>query len=195
MHGHHGHHLFWKREELWSYILKTVQQAVEAKEAGNDVLFNLADATKESSDYFLGRTHLPLGNYEELSTIFFGPKDDPDPLVTQFDECLKASAASSSAGPLNVRQAMRQLLASLDEDIYKEVTPSDHTVGVAYSGLPSSMDVQRLIADFQFHIDAAHEMLNFLKDNMDDDEPPRRWPTPSPDKPTDKPGCASPLLA
>ncbi|KAK3279116.1 hypothetical protein CYMTET_12985 [Cymbomonas tetramitiformis] len=72
------------RNTLWTSILRAAQQALEANETGDGVLFDLADATKE------------------------------------FDECLKAIAASSS-GPLDDRQAKRQLLASLDEFVYKEV--------------------------------------------------------------------------
>ncbi|KAK3263471.1 hypothetical protein CYMTET_27722 [Cymbomonas tetramitiformis] len=83
------------------------------------------------------------------------------------------------------RNVNRQLLASLDEYVYKEIvaplrrdTELD-TVDIEdiYEHPASSVDVQQLIADFQFHIDAAHEMPNTLKDNMEDGEPPRRWPT------------------
>ncbi|KAK3244652.1 hypothetical protein CYMTET_45744 [Cymbomonas tetramitiformis] len=45
---------------------------------------------------------------------------DPEPLVAQFDECLKAIAASG-AGPLDDQHAKRQLLSALDPDFYKEV--------------------------------------------------------------------------
>ncbi|KAK3284920.1 hypothetical protein CYMTET_7447 [Cymbomonas tetramitiformis] len=49
--------------------------------------------------------------------------DDPEPLVAQFDECLKAIAASG-AGPLDDEAAKRQLLAALDVEFYKEaITP------------------------------------------------------------------------
>ncbi|KAK3264560.1 hypothetical protein CYMTET_26712 [Cymbomonas tetramitiformis] len=177
---------------------------------------------KWSSDCYLGRIGRWATTRRCPPSSFFGPKDDPDPLVTQISECLKAIAASSS-GPLNDKHAKRQLLASLDEYIYKEfiaralrldteidkvdiedifahvvevwekfnpnyepkhITPSDHSVGVAYYGLPSTMDVQKLLENFPFHIDAANEMLNSIKDGMSDDEPPQRWPTPSSDKPT-----------
>ncbi|KAK3263393.1 hypothetical protein CYMTET_27797 [Cymbomonas tetramitiformis] len=56
----------------------------------------------------------------------------------------------------------------------KQHTSSVSTVGVAYSGLPSGMDVQTLIKDFQFHIDAANKVLSSLTDNVDNDKPPTR---------------------
>ncbi|KAK3283452.1 hypothetical protein CYMTET_8849 [Cymbomonas tetramitiformis] len=64
--------------------------------------------------------HRPLRHHEELLGISFGSSDDPEPLVAQFDECLKAIAASG-AGPLDDETAKRQLLAALDTDFYKEV--------------------------------------------------------------------------
>ncbi|KAK3250591.1 hypothetical protein CYMTET_40035 [Cymbomonas tetramitiformis] len=64
--------------------------------------------------------HRPLRHHEELLGIFFGSSDDPEPLVAQFDECLKAIAASG-AGPLDDEAAKRQLLAALDPLFYKEV--------------------------------------------------------------------------
>ncbi|KAK3261674.1 hypothetical protein CYMTET_29429 [Cymbomonas tetramitiformis] len=45
-------------------------------------------------------------------------------------------------------------------------------------------DAQKLIKDFQFHIDAANEVHSSLKDNVGDDKPPTRWPTPHSGKPT-----------
>ncbi|KAK3288445.1 hypothetical protein CYMTET_4080 [Cymbomonas tetramitiformis] len=62
------------------------------------------------------------------------------------------------------------------------------TVGIAYFGLPSGMDVQALIKGFQFHIDAANKVLSSLTDNIEDDKPPTRWPAPPTGKPTGKPG-------
>ncbi|KAK3272901.1 hypothetical protein CYMTET_18828 [Cymbomonas tetramitiformis] len=64
--------------------------------------------------------HRPLRHHEELLGITFGSSNDPEPLVAQFDECLKAIAASG-AGPLDDEAAKRQLLAALDADFYKEV--------------------------------------------------------------------------
>ncbi|KAK3270048.1 hypothetical protein CYMTET_21532 [Cymbomonas tetramitiformis] len=64
--------------------------------------------------------HRPLRHHEELLSISFGSSVDPEPLVAQFDECLKAIAASG-AGPLDDEAAKRQLLAALDTDFYKEV--------------------------------------------------------------------------
>ncbi|KAK3286422.1 hypothetical protein CYMTET_6020 [Cymbomonas tetramitiformis] len=42
------------RNVLCSSMLKTAQQAFEAKESNNDVLFDLADATKETNPIFNG---------------------------------------------------------------------------------------------------------------------------------------------
>ncbi|KAK3267016.1 hypothetical protein CYMTET_24397 [Cymbomonas tetramitiformis] len=64
--------------------------------------------------------HRPLRHHEELLSISFGSSDDPEPLVAQFDEFLKAIAASG-AGPLDDEAAKRQLLAALDVEFYKEV--------------------------------------------------------------------------
>ncbi|KAK3253294.1 hypothetical protein CYMTET_37449 [Cymbomonas tetramitiformis] len=64
--------------------------------------------------------HRPLRHHEELLSISFGSSNDPEPLVAQFDECLKAIAASG-AGPLDDEAAKRQLLAALDVEFYKEV--------------------------------------------------------------------------
>ncbi|KAK3252665.1 hypothetical protein CYMTET_38046 [Cymbomonas tetramitiformis] len=64
--------------------------------------------------------HRPLRHHEELLSISFGSSVDPEPLVAQFDECLKAIAASG-AGPLDDEAAKRQLLAALDAEFYKEV--------------------------------------------------------------------------
>ncbi|KAK3232576.1 hypothetical protein CYMTET_57080 [Cymbomonas tetramitiformis] len=64
--------------------------------------------------------HRPLRHHEELLGISFGSSVDPEPLVAQFDECLKAIAASG-AGPLDDEAAKRQLLAALDTEFYKEV--------------------------------------------------------------------------
>ncbi|KAK3239496.1 hypothetical protein CYMTET_50587 [Cymbomonas tetramitiformis] len=77
--------------------------------------------------------HRPLRHHEELLAISFGSSDDPEPLVTQFDECIKAIAASG-AGALDDKAAKRQLLAALDGEFYREViiTPppsSRHRVG------------------------------------------------------------------
>ncbi|KAK3287016.1 hypothetical protein CYMTET_5454 [Cymbomonas tetramitiformis] len=93
--------------------------------------------------------HRPLRHHEELSNISFGPSDDPEPLVTQFDECIKAIAASGAGarvdifrggdsarignllrphfgprylpGALDDKAAKRQLLAALDGEFYREV--------------------------------------------------------------------------
>ncbi|KAK3272730.1 hypothetical protein CYMTET_18988 [Cymbomonas tetramitiformis] len=61
-----------------------------------------------------------MRHHEELLSISFPPSADPEPLVAQFDECLKAIAASG-AGPLDDQHAKRQLLSALDPDFYKEV--------------------------------------------------------------------------
>ncbi|KAK3234963.1 hypothetical protein CYMTET_54813 [Cymbomonas tetramitiformis] len=66
------------------------------------------------------------------------------------------------------------------------------TVGVAYSGLPSDMDVKALIKDFQFHIDAANKVLASLSDGNENDEPTTRWPAPPTGKSTGKPGVHFP---
>ncbi|KAK3237775.1 hypothetical protein CYMTET_52176 [Cymbomonas tetramitiformis] len=62
--------------------------------------------------------HRPLRHHEELLSISFGSADDPEPLVAQFDECLKAIAAS---GALDDTAAKRQLLAALDGEFYRDV--------------------------------------------------------------------------
>ncbi|KAK3280416.1 hypothetical protein CYMTET_11742 [Cymbomonas tetramitiformis] len=64
--------------------------------------------------------HRPLRHHEELLFISFGVDDDPEPLVTQFHECLKAIDASG-AGAMDEKTAKRQLLAALDPEFYKEV--------------------------------------------------------------------------
>ncbi|KAK3242855.1 hypothetical protein CYMTET_47473 [Cymbomonas tetramitiformis] len=64
--------------------------------------------------------HRPLRHHEELLGISFGSSVDPEPLVAQFDECLKAIAASG-AGSLDDKAAKRQLLAALDAEFYREV--------------------------------------------------------------------------
>ncbi|KAK3275265.1 hypothetical protein CYMTET_16593 [Cymbomonas tetramitiformis] len=64
--------------------------------------------------------HRPLRHHEELLGISFGSSDDPEPLVAQFDECLKAIAASG-VGSLDEKAAKRQLLAALDPEFYREV--------------------------------------------------------------------------
>ncbi|KAK3262143.1 hypothetical protein CYMTET_28985, partial [Cymbomonas tetramitiformis] len=61
-----------------------------------------------------------MRHHEELLAISFSASDDPEPLVTQFDECIKAIAASG-AGPLDDQHAKRQLLSALDPEFYKEV--------------------------------------------------------------------------
>ncbi|KAK3258487.1 hypothetical protein CYMTET_32464 [Cymbomonas tetramitiformis] len=67
--------------------------------------------------------HRPLRHHEELLSISFGSSVDPEPLVAQFDECLKAIAASG-AGALDDEAAKRQLLAALDTEFYnKVITP------------------------------------------------------------------------
>ncbi|KAK3251651.1 hypothetical protein CYMTET_39015 [Cymbomonas tetramitiformis] len=64
--------------------------------------------------------HRPMRHHEELLSIFFSAYADPEPLVAQFDECIKAIAASG-AGPLDDQHAKRQLLSALDPEFYKEV--------------------------------------------------------------------------
>ncbi|KAK3263203.1 hypothetical protein CYMTET_27976 [Cymbomonas tetramitiformis] len=64
--------------------------------------------------------HKPMRHHEELLSISFSESADPEPLVAQFDECLKAIAASG-AGPLDGQHAKRQLLSALDPDFYREV--------------------------------------------------------------------------
>ncbi|KAK3236603.1 hypothetical protein CYMTET_53267 [Cymbomonas tetramitiformis] len=64
--------------------------------------------------------HKPMRHHEELLSIYFSASSDPEPLVAQFDECIKAIAASG-AGPLDDQHAKRQLLSALDPDFYKEV--------------------------------------------------------------------------
>ncbi|KAK3283796.1 hypothetical protein CYMTET_8514 [Cymbomonas tetramitiformis] len=65
--------------------------------------------------------HRPLRHHEELLGISFGPHDDPEPLVSQFDdECIKAIAASW-VGALEDRYAKRQLFSAMESDFYREV--------------------------------------------------------------------------
>ncbi|KAK3276879.1 hypothetical protein CYMTET_15078 [Cymbomonas tetramitiformis] len=90
-----------------------------ARISPRDVKRALLEITKR----LLPPGHRPLRHHEELLSISFGSSDDPEPLVAQFDECLKAIAASG-AGPLDDEAAKRQLLAALDPVFYKEaITP------------------------------------------------------------------------
>ncbi|KAK3268336.1 hypothetical protein CYMTET_23152 [Cymbomonas tetramitiformis] len=140
-------------------------------------------ALLEVTKRLIPRVVRPLGHYEELCSIFVDPKLDPDPLIQDFDGCLTA-IRNGASGALDDMVAKKQLLASLDTTFYdkanpdngriKQDTASVSTIGVAYSGLPYGMDVQKLIKDFQVHIDAANEVLSSLKDNVDDDKPPTR---------------------
>ncbi|KAK3274213.1 hypothetical protein CYMTET_17590 [Cymbomonas tetramitiformis] len=77
-------------------------------------------ALLEVTKRLLPPRHRPLRHHEELLGISFGSSDDPEPLVAQFDECLKAIAASG-AGSLDEKAAKRQLLAALDPEFYREV--------------------------------------------------------------------------
>eukprot|EP00854_Cymbomonas_tetramitiformis_P004323 gene4323-biopygen4257 len=87
------------------------EDSFESKEPASSVLFDLVDVDKEATS---------LRHHEELLAIFFAEGADPEPLVAQFDECLKAIAACG-AGPLDGRHAKRQLLSALDPAFYKEV--------------------------------------------------------------------------
>ncbi|KAK3258188.1 hypothetical protein CYMTET_32757 [Cymbomonas tetramitiformis] len=149
---------------LWTYIVKSLQTAFEQKEAANTALFDMVDTTKEDFDGCLTAIVSAMTTLLELSTTYMVAK--------------------------------KQLLASLDTAFYQRQAASSKlprsclrsTVGVAYSGLlPSGMDVQKLVKDFQFHIDAANEVLSSLKDDVDDDKSPTRRPAPPSGKPTGKP--------
>ncbi|KAK3288786.1 hypothetical protein CYMTET_3749 [Cymbomonas tetramitiformis] len=88
------------RNALWTSILKTGQQAFEAKEAGNDVLFNLADATKEANPIFNGilfstltsltTLHSPARRWVE-SSGGVSPKDEKRALLEVVFQNLFAS--------------------------------------------------------------------------------------------------------
>ncbi|KAK3270395.1 hypothetical protein CYMTET_21205 [Cymbomonas tetramitiformis] len=107
--------------------------------------------------------HRPLRHHEELLAISFGSTDDPEPLVTQFHECLKAIDASG-AGALDEKAAKRQLLAALDPVFYKEVVT------------PLRLDTE-LAKEFQRVIRDAAALLEGLKHANDDahaDPPPER---------------------
>ncbi|KAK3256677.1 hypothetical protein CYMTET_34199 [Cymbomonas tetramitiformis] len=178
-------YLPWKnRNALWTSILKTAQQAFEANESGNDLLFDLADATKEANPIFNGILFFHVD--------FF---DHPPLISSYFDECLKAIAASSS-GPLDDRQAKRQLFGISRRgrlqgrsSLLFDWTPRFDKVDLEEI---FAHVIEELVENFQFHIDAANEMLTSLNDNVDDDEPPRRWSTPSSDKPAGNPGVHPP---
>ncbi|KAK3289327.1 hypothetical protein CYMTET_3226 [Cymbomonas tetramitiformis] len=77
-------------------------------------------ALLEVTERLLPPTHKPLRHHSELLAISFDEFDDPEPLVAQFSECLKAIDASG-AGSLTDRHAKRQLLSALDKEFYKEV--------------------------------------------------------------------------
>ncbi|KAK3243162.1 hypothetical protein CYMTET_47166 [Cymbomonas tetramitiformis] len=183
-------------------------------------------ALLEVTKRLIPRVVRPLGHYEELCSIYFDDKKDPDPLIQDFDACLTA-IGNGASGPLDDMMAKKQLLASLDPEFYdKVITPLrldvelakvelediyahileiwDANAGrnkhvpfvdksnVLYSGLPSDVDVKALIKDFQFHIDAANNVLATLSDENASDEPTTRWPAPSTGKPSGKPGVHFP---
>ncbi|KAK3258387.1 hypothetical protein CYMTET_32563 [Cymbomonas tetramitiformis] len=123
------------RQLLWDSLVTALGASFINKESTNEDIFDLVDVDKEIhpiyNDILLRslvslttphsparrnispRGHRPLRHHEELLGISFGSSDDPEPLVAQFDECIKAIAASG-VGTLDDKAAKRQLLAALD---------------------------------------------------------------------------------
>ncbi|KAK3284353.1 hypothetical protein CYMTET_7999 [Cymbomonas tetramitiformis] len=80
-------------------------------------------ALLEVTKRLIPRVVRPLGHYEELCSIYFDDKKDPDPLIQDFDACLTA-IGNGASGPLDDMMAKKQLLASLDPEFYdKVITP------------------------------------------------------------------------
>ncbi|KAK3238547.1 hypothetical protein CYMTET_51449 [Cymbomonas tetramitiformis] len=107
---------------LWDSLVTGLESSFVNKDIANEDIFDLVDVTKEVHPIFndILLRHRPLRHHEELLGISFGSSDDPEPLVAQFDECLKAITASG-AGSLDEKAAKRQLLAALDPEFYREV--------------------------------------------------------------------------
>ncbi|KAK3246871.1 hypothetical protein CYMTET_43611 [Cymbomonas tetramitiformis] len=111
------------RRVLWDSFLTSLQQSFAAKDSDSDDMFDLVDMDKEVNPIFnmpawwveasahvsprdgkralleitkrlLPPGQCPVRHHEELLSISFGVDDDPEPLVTQFHECLKAIDAS-----------------------------------------------------------------------------------------------------
>ncbi|KAK3279395.1 hypothetical protein CYMTET_12719 [Cymbomonas tetramitiformis] len=111
------------RRVLWDSLISSRQQSFAAKDSNSDDMFDLVDLGKERLLLEITKRPLPLGHrplrhHEELLNISFGADDDPEPLVTQFYECLNAI---DGAGAFDEKAAKRQLLAALDPDFYREV--------------------------------------------------------------------------
>ncbi|KAK3235093.1 hypothetical protein CYMTET_54684 [Cymbomonas tetramitiformis] len=131
------------RNVLWTSLVTSLQSAFELKDAANDTLFDLADATKETlggwslldalpremgsgpcwksrSGSFLVFSD-PLGTTRSFVPSTSTPSSTSlDPLIQDFDACLTAIRASPS-GPLDDMVAKKQLLASLDPIMYDKV--------------------------------------------------------------------------
>ncbi|KAK3238997.1 hypothetical protein CYMTET_51036 [Cymbomonas tetramitiformis] len=66
-------------------------------------------AVLEVTKRLIPRVVRPLGHYEELCSIFFDAKKDPDPLIIQdFDACLTA-IGNGASGPLDDMMANRSV--------------------------------------------------------------------------------------
>ncbi|KAK3281753.1 hypothetical protein CYMTET_10486 [Cymbomonas tetramitiformis] len=107
-------------QNLWDSLITSLHQSFAAKDNDSDDIFALVDSDKKITKRLLPPGHRPLRHHEELLSISFGSTDDPEPLVAQFHECLKAIDASG-AGALDDWAAKRQLLAALEPSFYKEV--------------------------------------------------------------------------
>ncbi|KAK3278973.1 hypothetical protein CYMTET_13123 [Cymbomonas tetramitiformis] len=130
-----------------------------------------------------------LRHHEELLSISSGSTGDPEPLVVQFHECLKAIDASG-AGALDEKAAKRQLLAALAPHFYQEVitplrldneltkvsleeiythvlevtaAPSPPHVPAAAYAAPHERDVRSFVEEFQRVIRDAAALLEDLK--------------------------------
>ncbi|KAK3278134.1 hypothetical protein CYMTET_13909 [Cymbomonas tetramitiformis] len=57
-------------------------------------------AILEVTKRLIPRVVRPLGHYEELCSIYFDSKKDPDPLIQDFDACLTA-IGNGASGPLD----------------------------------------------------------------------------------------------
>ncbi|KAK3289092.1 hypothetical protein CYMTET_3448 [Cymbomonas tetramitiformis] len=92
--------------------------AFTSKDATASSIFDLVDIDKEVHPVF---NDLLLRALVYLTSPHSPARSsDPEPLVAQFSECLKAIEASG-AGALEDKHAKRQLLSSLDADFYREV--------------------------------------------------------------------------
>ncbi|KAK3232720.1 hypothetical protein CYMTET_56938 [Cymbomonas tetramitiformis] len=103
------------RQLLWDSLVTALEASFVNKDNANEDIFDLVDVTKEVHPIF---NDILLRALVSLTTPHSPAREEP--LVAQFDECLKAIAASG-AGPLDDEAAKRQLLAALDTEFYKEV--------------------------------------------------------------------------